>query len=146
LIGNTPYDNKYATTIIYSFIDNPTALTTIKPGDGIQCDQANTAIPNTAGGAAPPTIPNPDAWYANTVVVSNELLTYTADLDVPALAGQDEIELSTTTYQLVEAGDIFTYTIGGISYNNTVLSIAINIITTTTLKPVTKTTDTSTQT
>ena len=146
LIGNTPYDNKYATTIIYSLVDNLTALSTIKPGDGIQCDQANEVIPNPDWPGTPPdsptpTLENPDAWYANTVVVSNELFTYTADLDIPAVAGQDQIELTATTYQQVELGDIFTYTISGISYNNTVDGITANTITTLTNIPVTITTD-----
>jgi hypothetical protein len=44
-------------------------------GDGIQSVEANTPITNPAYPAdpfAPPTLPNPDAWYANTVVVSND--------------------------------------------------------------------------
>lgn len=147
LIGITPYDNKYATTITYLLIDNPTALSTIKPGDGIQSDEANTAVPNpdwpgVFPDSPPPTVDNPDAWYANTVVVSNELLAYTAELDIPAAAGGDQIKLTATTYQQVEAGDIFIYTIGGISYNNTVDSILIDTITTLDIIPVTITTDT----
>jgi hypothetical protein len=46
----------------------------VAPGDGIQSVEANDPIPNpaTPGPLVPPTIPNPDAWYANTVVVKND--------------------------------------------------------------------------
>lgn len=74
LVGLTPYNNRYATTITYDLTDplNMDALYNIKPGDGIQCDQANEPVPNTdPDPLAPPTMPNPMAWYANTVVVSN---------------------------------------------------------------------------
>ena len=44
----------------------------IKPGDGIQCVQANIPVPNTTPPATPgATSPNPYAWLGNTVVVSN---------------------------------------------------------------------------
>jgi len=72
LVGNTPYNNRYATTIKYTLATNAGALNNIRPGDGIQCDESNTPIPNPdPDPLAPPTIPNPLAWYANTVVVSN---------------------------------------------------------------------------
>jgi len=134
LVGETPYDNQYATTITYLLSANPDALHNIKAGDGIQCDEAKALIPNPDYPGVPPlsppeTIENPDAWYANTVVVSNELLNYTADLDTPALSGSTTITLTLTTYQLVEMGDTFVYTVGGTLYNNTVLSVAGNIIT-----------------
>jgi hypothetical protein len=146
LVSEVPYDNKYATTITYLLASNPTALHTIKAGDGIQSNEAKAQIPNPTPPSIddptpPPTIDNPDAWYANTVVVSNELLNYTADLDVPAISGTDQMILTSTTYQQVEAGDIFTYTIGTVNYSNSVLSIFVDTITTATAIPVTIPTD-----
>jgi len=66
ITGNTPSYNSKTTTITYSTLTNPD-FGLVKPGDGIQCTEANTPIPGT-----PPT-PNPNQWYANTVVVSNEV-------------------------------------------------------------------------
>ena len=141
LVGEVPYDNQYATTITYLLSANPTALHNIKAGDGIQCNEAKALVPTGDLPPLPPTKDNPDAWYANTVVVSNELFNYTADLDVDAIPG-NTIVLTNTTYQLVENGDTFVYTIGGTVYNNSVLLIAGNTITTVSAIPVTITTDT----
>jgi len=77
LESEIPFNNKYATTITYDLALNPLAFDTIKPGDGIQSVEGNAPYPNPAYGAppldpnAPPFIPSPYAWYANTVVVSN---------------------------------------------------------------------------
>jgi len=67
----------YSAKVIKIFYDTTTAgnedWPLIKPGDGIQCDQANTPIPNTT--PTPPatggTIPNTYRWLGDTVVVSN---------------------------------------------------------------------------
>lgn len=51
----------------------------IKPGDGIQCIQANEPIPNpdpSLGG----TVPNPYRWLGDTVVVSNEIVGTTGTI------------------------------------------------------------------
>ena len=73
ITGNTPpYDSK-TTTITYSTLTNP-SFGLIKPGDGIQCTEANTLIPGT-----PPTS-NPNQWYANTVVVSNNVVGTTGTI------------------------------------------------------------------
>jgi hypothetical protein len=74
LESEIPFNNKYATTLSYDLAANPDIFDNVKPGDGIQSDQANAPYPNPAYPAdpyAPPTIPSPYAWYANTVVVSN---------------------------------------------------------------------------
>jgi hypothetical protein len=79
IIGETPLYSAKVTTIKYdtttSGQDPNWAL--IKPGDGIQCTQANTPIPITA--PMPPvttggTIPNTYRWLKDTVVVSNEIV------------------------------------------------------------------------
>lgn len=67
ITGNTPPYNSKTTKITYDIIANPD-FGLVKPGDSIQCTEANTPIPGT-----PPT-PNPNQWYANTVVVSNEVV------------------------------------------------------------------------
>ena len=67
----------YSAKVIKIFYDTTTVgnedWPLIKPGDGIQCDQANTPIPNTT--PTPPatggTIPNTYRWLGDTVVVSN---------------------------------------------------------------------------
>ena len=67
IIGDEPAYDSVTTTINYD-ISTPgqgTAWETVKPGDSIQCVEANTPIPGT------PPLPNPNKWYANTVVVSN---------------------------------------------------------------------------
>ena len=132
LIGEVPYDNQYTTTITYLLSTNPTALNNIKAGDGIQSNEAKASIPNPDYPGTPPdsppiTIDNPDAWYANTVVVSNELYNYTAELSTNAAPGTT-ITLTLTTFPLVSIGDTFTYTVGGINYNNTVLGISGAVI------------------
>ena len=74
IIGDDPLYSAKVTTITY---DTTTPVGNedwilIKPGDGIQCTQANTPIPNPdplLGG----TIPNPYRWLGDTTVVSNEV-------------------------------------------------------------------------
>ena len=67
----------YSAKVIKIFYDTITAgnedWPLIKPGDGIQCDQANTPMPNTAPifPATGGTIPNTYRWLGDTVVVSN---------------------------------------------------------------------------
>jgi len=126
LIGDRPYNNQYATTITYTLAttENANALKEIKPGDGIQCDEANSQLPNpaTPGPGVPPTIDNPQKWYANTVVVSNGLLTYTADQSVAAVGGSTLINLN-TGHDVISIGDTFIYTVAGVKYSNTVDSL-----------------------
>ena len=80
IIGDDPDYSAKVTTINYTIVpppgpgekNNDWAL--VKPGDGIQCVEANIPIPNTtlpATGAA--TKPNPYRWLGDTVVVSNEV-------------------------------------------------------------------------
>jgi len=70
IIGVDPAYSAKVTTITY---DTATVgqgdWTLIKPGDGIQCDQANIPDPLPSGG----TQPNPYRWFKDTVVVSNEV-------------------------------------------------------------------------
>jgi hypothetical protein len=69
--GNIPLYSAKVTTIEYDADANPDYVL-IKPGDGIQCTEANTPVPNpdpALGG----TVPNPYRWLGNTVVVSNEV-------------------------------------------------------------------------
>ena len=67
IIGDEPEYDSVTTTIKYTVADqDDTAWETVKPGDSIQCVEANTDIPGT------PPLPNPNKWYANTVVVSND--------------------------------------------------------------------------
>jgi hypothetical protein len=69
--GNVPLYSAKVTTIEYDADTNPDYVL-IKPGDGIQCTEANAPVPNpdpALGG----TVPNPYRWLGNTVVVSNEV-------------------------------------------------------------------------
>ena len=134
LLGDRPLNNQYATTITYTIVatENAGALKEIKPGDGIQCDEANGQIPNPAhitDPNAPTTIDNPQKWYANTVVVSNELLSYTAELAALAVGGSTTMVL-TPSHPVVTIGDTIAYTISGVSYENTVANIVVDTITT----------------
>ena len=73
IIGDEPAYDSVTTTIKYT-VATPgqgTAWETVKPGDSIQCKEANDEIPGS------PPLPNPNKWYANTVVVSND---YNKDL------------------------------------------------------------------
>lgn len=132
LLGDRPLNNKYATTITYTIAspENVDALKEIRPGDSIQCDEANGQVPNpTVVPDSTPTIDNPQAWYANTVVVSNELLNYTADQLTAAVGGSNTIILA--LYQpTVSIGDLVTYTVAGIEYNNSITSFAGNVLNT----------------
>ena len=67
IIGDEPEYDSVTTTIKYTVANQggETAWETIKPGDSIQCVEANEPIPGT------PPLSNPNKWYANTVVVSN---------------------------------------------------------------------------
>jgi hypothetical protein len=67
IIGDEPLYDSVTTTINYdtSTPGQGTAWQTVKPGDSIQCVEANEPIPGT------PPLSNPNKWYANTVVVSN---------------------------------------------------------------------------
>ena len=70
ITGNDPAFSAKVTTIRYSTLTAGNEdWVFIKPGDGIQCVQANEPVPNTPplGG----TQPSPYRWLGNTVVVSN---------------------------------------------------------------------------
>lgn len=73
IIGEDPLYSAKVTTIKYSTLtvgNEDWAL--IKPGDGIQCVEANTPVADTTPPAtAGATMPNPYRWLGNTVVVSN---------------------------------------------------------------------------
>jgi hypothetical protein len=80
IIGNIPAYSAKVTTINYTIVppgpgekNNDWAL--VKPGDGIQCVEANAPITNTT--PVPPatggTKPNPYRWLGDAVVVSNEV-------------------------------------------------------------------------
>jgi len=81
IIGETPAYSAKVTTITY---DTATVgqgdWALIKPGDGIQCVEANAPIPNTLplGG----TQPNPYRWLGDTVVVSNEIVGTTGTITI----------------------------------------------------------------
>ena len=82
IIGDTPAYSAKVRTIEY---DTTTVgqgdFSLIKPGDGIQCIEANTPIPNpdpTFGG----TVPNPYRWLGDTVVVSNEIVGTTGTITI----------------------------------------------------------------
>jgi uncharacterized protein (TIGR02145 family) len=66
IIGDEAAYDSVTTTIKYTKASQvSTAWETVKPGDSIQCVEASAPIPGT------PPLPNPNKWYANTVVVSN---------------------------------------------------------------------------
>ena len=74
LIGDTPSFSAKVTVIEYS-TNTPGQgdWALIKPGDGIQCIEADTPMPNpdpSLGG----TVPNTYRWLGDTVVVSNEVI------------------------------------------------------------------------
>jgi hypothetical protein len=80
IIGEIPAYSAKVTTITY---DTTTVgqgdWILIKPGDGIQCVEANAPIPNPdplLGG----TVPNPYRWLGDTVVVSNEIVGTTGTI------------------------------------------------------------------
>jgi len=67
IIGEEPEYDSETNTIKYNS-SNPnqgTAWQTVKVGDSIQCVEANEPI------SISPPLPNPNRWYANTVVTSN---------------------------------------------------------------------------
>ena len=75
LIGDDPSYSAKVTIITYdtATVGQDPNWALIKPGDGIQCVEANTPIPNPdplLGG----TVPNPYRWLKDTVVVSNEVI------------------------------------------------------------------------
>jgi hypothetical protein len=74
IIGEQPDYDSVTTTIKYKSTGQPSdAWQTVKPGDSIQCVEANAPIPGT------PPLSNPNKWYANTVVVSNVYDPLTGD-------------------------------------------------------------------
>ena len=76
IIGDDPEYSAKVIIINYTIVPGPGPLekntdwALIKPGDGIQCVEANTPVNNTTPGLGG-TIPNPYRWLGDTVVVSN---------------------------------------------------------------------------
>ncbi len=75
IIGESPDYSSKTITLTYSTTTvGQGDWTLIKPGDGIQCEEANTPVPDTTPPAtAGATKPNLYRWLGNTVVVSNEV-------------------------------------------------------------------------
>lgn len=73
ITGDGTYPSAFTNKITYNVVTNPDYVL-VKPGDGIQCTEANTPLPG------PPEEPNPNRWYANTVVVSNEIVGTTGTI------------------------------------------------------------------
>jgi hypothetical protein len=74
ITGDTPAYSSKTSTIIYDTTTNPDwAL--IKAGDGIQCVEAATPVPDlTPPATTGATMPNPYKWLGDTVVVSNSVV------------------------------------------------------------------------
>ena len=79
----TGKDPLYSAKVIKIFYDITIAgnedWPLIKPGDGIQCVEANEPVPNTTPGLGG-TIPNPYRWLGDTVVVSNVVVGITGTI------------------------------------------------------------------
>jgi len=68
IIGDLPAYDSLTDTITYTIDDQTSdAYLNAKPGDNISCVEAAEDIPGT------PPLPNPNKWYANTVIVSNTI-------------------------------------------------------------------------
>jgi hypothetical protein len=117
IVADTDYliTNPLATFIVYKIEDNLDILNLVVPGNGIQSDQANEEIPNPDSPFEPPTIKNPKAWYANTVVTSNEIYSFLKYSLIDSNIGDDIIVLNTSA-DLVIIGDEVVYKIDGIVY------------------------------
>ena len=116
--------NPFATSIVYKLEDNGDGsgiIKTVVPGNGIQSDEANEPIENPD--APPPTIKNPKAWYANTVVTSNELYSFNVISDLEADSGTSTITLQ-VPHEDVLADDEISYTVDDVVYLNIVSSIS----------------------
>jgi hypothetical protein len=121
--------NPLANSIIYKLEDNGYfggILKSVIPGNGIQSDQANEPIDNPA--APPATIKNPNAWYANTVVVSNEIYSFEVANSIEADSGSSTITLQ-EPHKEVLAEDEIVYEIDGVTYSEIVDSVVDNVIT-----------------
>ena len=114
IIGEDPPYSAKVTTIEYSIdpLIQPTQgnWTLVKPGDGIQCTEANTPIPPAIPGG--PSTPNPNQWYANTVVVSNIVVgtvgTITFEPANPILDGTGS-EPAYVTFPITRAENVQYY-------------------------------------
>jgi len=84
IIGASPSFSSKTITLTYSTTTpGQGEWTLIKPGDGIQCEQANTPIPDTTPPATTgATKPNTYRWLGNTVVVSNEVVGTTGTITI----------------------------------------------------------------
>ena len=116
--------NPFATSIVYKLEDNGNGsgiIKTVVPGNGIQSDEANEPIENPD--APPPTIKNPKAWYANTVVTSNELYSFDVISDLEADSGTSTITLQVPHRNVLEDDEI-SYIVDDVVYLNIVSSIS----------------------
>jgi len=106
--------NPLATSIIYKLLDNGDAtgvIKTVVPGNGIQSNEANDPIDN------------PNRWYANTAVISNELYSFLEYNLALESSGDDIIGLSPST-NIVIIGDEVVYEIDGVVYYATVTDVS----------------------
>jgi hypothetical protein len=82
IIGEPPLYSAKVRTIEYDTTTSGQGLfALIKPGDGIQCEEANKPVPDTTPPATTgATMPNPYAWFGDTVVVSNVIVGTTGTI------------------------------------------------------------------
>jgi hypothetical protein len=121
--------NPISTSIIYKIEDNGGnngIIVSVIPGNGIQSDQSNEPIDNPS--PPPLTIKNPNAWYANTVVTSNEIYSFDVTNSVLAASGTSTITLQ-VPHKEVLADDKIFYRISGVDYYEIVDSVVDNDIT-----------------
>ena len=107
--------NPLATSIVYKLEDNIDILNLVVSGNGIQSDEANEEIDNPAIPPVPLTIKNPKAWYANTVVTSNELYSFTVYNELLEPTGETVIRLK-TPHEIVIINDEVSWTIDEVVY------------------------------
>lgn len=102
LIGDEPPYDSLTDTITYTIADQGTSLAYLnaKPGDNIYCVEAAADIPGT------PPLPNPNKWYANTVIVSN-----TND----GITGEIKFTPANNILKILPTGSYVTFKIRGAS-------------------------------
>ena len=111
--------NPLATSIIYKLEDNGDSsgvIKTVVPGNGIQSNEANDPIDN------------PNRWYANTTVVSNELYSFLKYNSTLAISGDNIIDLNTSA-NIVMIDDEVVYEINSIIYYAIVTDVSSTEIT-----------------
>lgn len=97
LVSDPTITNALANTLTYNTLLNPGA-SEIRIGDGIQNDGANTPV--FFPGSIPATyVPNPNRWYANTVVTSHTIVGTTGTITwSPTNITQDSTNPAYATY------------------------------------------------